>query len=101
MSMLTSTVVVERAGPAVYAALAAHAPHERVRFQAELRAALAAASEDLDLRGVETVMARWHALASMAANPLTVEEQAALAGARKGDVAGLRARDPEGTWTTV
>lgn len=38
-----TTVAVERTGPAIHAALAAHAPDQEARFVAELRAALVTA----------------------------------------------------------
>lgn len=37
----------------------------------------------------------------MAANPLTVDEQAQLARARAGDLTGLSVRDEHGTRTTL
>ncbi|GAA3224085.1 hypothetical protein GCM10017691_11760 [Pseudonocardia petroleophila] len=82
-------VVVERSGPAIRAALAEHAPGDEARFIAELREALVRAGEDLDLAGPQAVLARWHALATMAANPLSADEQVQLARARAGDLTGL------------
>ena len=100
--MATVTMVaVERSGPAIRAALAEHAPDDEPRFTAELRDALARAGEDLDLAGPQAVLARWHALATMAANPLTADEQAQLARARAGDFTGFSVRDEHGTWTTL
>jgi hypothetical protein len=98
--MATVTMVaVERSGPAIRAALAEHAPDEEARFTNELREALVRAGEDLDLVGPQAVLTRWHALATMAANPLTGDEQAQLARARAGDLAGFSVRDEHGTWT--
>lgn len=37
----------------------------------------------------------------MAANPLSVDEQAQLARARAGDLIGFSERDEHGTWTTL
>lgn len=97
----TTTVTIERSGPAIRAALADHAPHETARFEAELRDALTRAAADLDLAGVDAVLSRWHALATMAANPLTDDERAQLQRAKAGDFTGLRARDEHGNWTTL
>lgn len=100
--MATVTMVaVERTGPAIRAALAAHSPSEEAEFVSELRAALADAGEDLDLAGSHAVLRRWHARAVMAANPLTADEQAQMERARAGDFAGFSVRDDDGTWTTL
>lgn len=96
-----TTVTIERSGPAIRAALAEHAPADEPRFAAELRAALARAGDDLDLAGPQTVLTRWHALATMAANPLTDDEQAQLHRAKNGDLSGFSERDEHGTWTTL
>lgn len=100
--MATVTVVaIERSGPAIRAALAEHAPGDEHRFAAELRDALTRALDDLDLAGPHAVLARWHAMAAMAANPLTADERAQIERARAGDLSGLRARDEHGSWTTL
>lgn len=96
-----TAVAIERSGPAIRAALAEHAPEDQARFEAEFRAALATAATDLDLSEVEKVLARWHALATMAANPLITGEQAQLDRARAGDVTGLYARDEAGNWVQL
>jgi hypothetical protein len=100
MATVTS-VAVERSGPAIRDALAEHAPGEEHRFSSELRDALARAADDLDLAGPRAVLARWHGLATMAANPLTAEEHALLERARAGDFTGLSVRDEHGNWTTL
>ena len=51
-----TTTAVERTGPAVRAALAAHSPSDELEFVAELRAALADAGQDLDLAGPQAVL---------------------------------------------
>ena len=100
--MATITGVgVERSGPAIRARLVEHAPADAERFDADLRAALTAAAEDLDLDRVAAVLDRWHALAVMTANPLSASEVAQLARARTGDVSGMRERGTDGTWATV
>lgn len=97
--MATVTVVnVERSGPAIHAALAEHAPGEETRFVAEFRKALGRVADELDLAPVSAVLARWHALAAMAANPLTAEECAQLERARAGDFTGFYAHDEAGNW---
>jgi len=96
-----TTVTIERSGPAIRAALATHAPEDEPRFAAELRAALARAGDDLDLVGPQAVLARWHALATMAANPLTAEEHAQVQRAKAGDFTGFSERDEHGNWTTL
>lgn len=94
-------VTIERSGPAISAALAEHAPGERVRFESELRTALAGAAESLDVAAVEAVLARWHSLATMAANPLSAAETAQVERARTGDLTGFRVRDEHGNRTTI
>ena len=96
----TSTTV-GRSGPAIRAALVAHAPERRARFEAELRSALAGAAENLDLAGPQAVLARWHVLATMAANPLTDEERAQIERAKAGDYTGLSIRDENGNWVRL
>ena len=96
-----ATVTIERSGPAIRAALATHAPEDEPCFAAELRAALARAGDDLDLVGPQAVLARWHALATMAANPLTAEEHAQVQRAKAGDFTGFSERDEHGNSTTL
>lgn len=96
-----TTVTIERSGPAIRAALAEYTPDDETRFTAELRAALARAGDDLDLAGPQAVLDRWHALATMAANPLSNDEQAQLDRARSGDFTGFSERDDRGRWTTL
>lgn len=97
-----TTHEITRSGPAVRQALVEHGgPGDAERFAAEMRAALDRAGETLDLAEVERVLARWHALATMAINPLDEEETAQLARARAGDLAGLRARTADGEWVTL
>ena len=76
----------------VRAALVEHAPQDYARFKDKLREALHHAQADLDLTRVERVLRRWHAVATMAANPLSDFELAHLARARAGDITGLRER---------
>lgn len=101
MATITA-VAIQRSGPAIHAALAEHgASGELERFEDEMRAALTRAAADLDLACVDAVLGRWHALATMAANPLTDNEQAQVARAKAGDLTGLRARDEHGNWMTL
>jgi hypothetical protein len=96
-----TATTVERSGPGISTALDKYAPEERPRFEAELRDALARASDDLDVSRVDDVLRRWHSRAVIVANPLTSEEQAVVRRARAGDLSGLRARDEHGGWVTV
>jgi hypothetical protein len=96
-----TTVTIERSGPAIHAALERYTPDDASRFTAELREALARAGDDLDLAGPQAVIARWHALATMAANPLDADEQAQLKRAKAGDFTGLSERDEHGNWITL
>lgn len=96
-----TAVAVQRSGPAIRAALTEHAPEDCGRFEAELRAALAGAVGDLDLSTVEAVLVRWHALATMAVNPLAPEERAQLQRAKAGDFTGLYSRDESGNWVRL
>ncbi len=94
--------MIERSGPAIRAALLAHAPiKECTQFEAEFRAALARAAEDLDLSGPQEVLTRWHALATMAANPPTDDEREQIERAKTGDFTGLLARDGAGNWVRL
>jgi hypothetical protein len=91
--------MIERSGPAIRAALLAHAPTEEcAQFEAEFRSALARAAEDLDLSEPQAVLTRWHALATMAANPPTDDEREQIERAKAGDFTGLLARDGHGNW---
>jgi hypothetical protein len=89
---------IPRTGPAVRAALAELAPPDCARLEIELRAALRGAEHDLDLAGPDAVLQRWWAVASVAANPLSADEQAALERARTGDVRGLYYRTVNSVW---
>lgn len=93
-----TTNSIERSGPEIRQALAAA---DREQFEAEVREALAHAALTFDLAVVERVLSRWHALATMAANPLTPDERAQVERAQDGDLAGFRARDEHGTWSTL
>jgi len=95
--------VVERSGPAIRAALLAHAPERCVQFEAEFRSALALAAESLDLSGPQAVLVHWQAVAMMAANPLTDEEREQLERARAGDFSGLLTwhQGENGSWVRL
>jgi Family of unknown function (DUF6247) len=100
--MTTVTVIaVERSGPGIRAALARHVPADCARFETEIRDALAAAADDVDLSRGDEVLTRWHALATMAANPLSAGEQVQVQRARAGDLTGLRSRDEHGNWASL
>ena len=96
----SAPTAVERTGPAIRAALHAHAPERCIEFEAQFRSALARAAQDLDLSGPLVVLARWHAVAMMAANSLTAEERDQIARAKVGDVSGLLNwhQDENGSW---
>jgi Family of unknown function (DUF6247) len=97
----TSTMI-ERSGPAIRAALLAYASAEEcAQFEAELRSVLARAAEDLDLSGPQEVLAHWHALATMAANPPTAEEREQIERAKAGDFTGLSTQDESGNWVRL
>lgn len=97
-----AATTIPRTGQEIRAALAEHsAPGEADQFVDELQDALTRAGETLDLREAQAVLDRWHALATMAVNPLSEADQAQLARARAGDLAGLRARDEHGNWITL
>lgn len=76
---MARTIRVERLGPAVRAALAEFAPGECARFEADLRQALVAAGDDLDVARVEAVLDRWWGIAAIRANPLTKAERELVA----------------------
>ena len=94
-------VAVERTGPGIRAALAAHAPEDEARFASELRDALARAGEDLDLAAPQAVLRRWHARAVMAANPLSAEELAQVERAKAGDFTGFAVQRGDGTSSVI
>jgi hypothetical protein len=95
--------VVERSGPAIRAVLLAYAPERCAQFEAEFPSALALAAENLDLSGPQAVLARWQAVAMMAANPLTDEEREQINRAKAGDFSGLLTwhQDEDGTWVRL
>lgn len=92
--------VAERSGPAIRAALLAHAPERCAQFEADFRSALALAAENLDLSGPQAVLAHWQAVAMIAANPLTDEEREQIERAKVGDFGGLLTwhQDEKGSW---
>jgi hypothetical protein len=100
MAAVTS-VTVERSEPAIRAALATYAAEASVEFESELSQALNRAAIDQDVTGVDTVLARWQALATMAANPLSASEWDQVERARAGDLRALRTRDEHGNWVTL
>jgi len=94
--------IIERTGPAVRAALLVYASAEEcAQFEAELRSALARAAEDLDLSGPQEVLAHWHALVTMDANPFTDEERELIERMKAGDYTGLRTQDEHGNWVRL
>ena len=97
-----AATTISRTGPAIKAALAEYgADGEADQFVGELQDALTHATATLDLSETETLLDRWHALATMAVNPLSQAEQAQLARARSGDMTGLRAQTETGDWITL
>ena len=91
--------IIQRSGPAVRAALLAYASAEDcAQFEAELRSALAQAAKDLELSGPQEVLAHWHALVTMAANPFTDEERELITRMEAGDYSGLHTQDERGNW---
>jgi hypothetical protein len=81
--------VIERSGPAIRAALLAHAPERCGQFEEEFRSALTLAAQNLDLSGPQAVLTHWQAVAMMAANPLAAEEREQIERAKAGDFRGL------------
>lgn len=98
----TATAAISRTGPAIEATLAEFgSSSDAEQFVGELRDALGRAAETLDLSETDIVLDRWHALATMAVNPLSEAEQVQVARARAGDLTGFRARDEYGNWVTL
>jgi Family of unknown function (DUF6247) len=98
----TVKTIIERTGPAVRAALLVYSSAEQcAQFEAELRSALAQAKEDLDLSGPLEVLAHWHALVTLDANPFSDEERELIARMKVGDYTGLRTRDEHGNWVRL
>ncbi|MGQ0479489.1 MAG: DUF6247 family protein [Pseudonocardia sp.] len=95
---MTAATKIERSGPAIRAALGEVSPGECAQFEAELAAALAQASAELDLTPAEEVLDRWWGIAAIRANPLTTAEREQVARARGGDFTGLWERDEAGNW---
>lgn len=75
----------------IQAALLPHAPDRCRQSEVELRSALAAAAQSLDLSGPQAVLARWQAVAMMAANPLSNGEREQIEHAKTGDFSGCLA----------
>jgi hypothetical protein len=96
-------MVVERSGPAIRAALLAHAPERCLQFEAEFRSALELATQNLDLSGPQAVLAHWQAVAMMAANQLTDEEREQIERAKAGEFSGLLTwhYDEKGSWVRL
>lgn len=97
----TSSVVVERAGPAIRAVLAEHAPERCAEFESEFRIALAETDDDFDLSRVEAVVDKWWPIAYLTLNPLTEDERAAVARVQAGDLTGFWTKDDGGNWTRL
>jgi hypothetical protein len=95
---MTAATKIERSGPAIRAALAEASPSECAQFEAELAAALARASAELDLAPADEVLDRWWGVAAIRANPLAEAEREQLTRARAGDFTGLWERDEAGNW---
>jgi hypothetical protein len=93
--------IIERSGPAIGAALVAHAPERCAQCEAEFRSELARATENFDLSGPQAVLTRWQAVATMAANPLTDDERKQIERAKAGDYTGLSALDENGNWVRL
>lgn len=72
---VTVTTRIGRTGRAIRAALAELSPAEADRFEREYRHALTRAAETLDLSEAEAVLNRWWGVATLRANPPTLEEQ--------------------------
>jgi hypothetical protein len=93
---------VEKSGPAIRAALLAHAPAEEcAQFEAEFLSALAVAKKSFDLSKPQAVLTHWHALATMAANPPTDEECEQIERAKAGNYSGLSTTDENGNWVRL
>lgn len=69
------TTRIERTGGAIRAALAELSPGEADDFEREYRHALNRAAETLDVSEAEAVLNRWWGVATLRANPPTLEEQ--------------------------
>lgn len=67
--MATTTVQLERSGPAVRAALAEVAPDECAQFEVEFRQALSASHRDFDADRMQAVIGRWWARALALLDP--------------------------------
>jgi hypothetical protein len=96
-----TAVAIKRSGPAIRAALAEYSPGDQERFEAEIVSRTGQCRAELGLEAVHAVLARWHALATMAANPLTDDERAQVARAKTGDFTGLSTQDEHGNWITL
>jgi hypothetical protein len=97
-----SKTIIERTGPAVRAALLAYSSAEEcAQFETELRSALAQAKEDLDLSRPLEVLAHWHGLVTLDANPFTDDERELIARMSAGDYTGLRTQDEHGKWVRL
>jgi hypothetical protein len=101
LDSMTAATKIERSGPAIRAALAEASPSEYAQFAAELAAALARASAELDLAPADEVLDRWWGVAAIRANPLTEAEREQLARARAGGFTGLWERDEAGNWVQL
>ena len=99
--MSTTSIGVDRTGPAIRAALAAHAPQRCADFEAEFRIALAETDEDFDLSRVQAVIDKWRPIAYARLNPPTEEERARIDRFHAGDDAGLLQQRDDGSWVRL
>lgn len=98
---MTAATTIERSGPAIRAALAAHAPDECPQFETEFQQATQLAGQTFDLAPLEALLDRWWGIAAIRANPLTEQEQSQVARAKAGDFTGLLTRDEQGNWVQL
>lgn len=74
---MATYVKVERAGPAIRAALMEASPDEVPDFDAEFHTALAEVDNDFNVSRIDRLIGRWWRIAHLRLNPIPEEERAA------------------------
>ena len=94
---MPASIVVERTGPAIRAALMQASPDEVPDFEAEFRIALAEADDDFDASRIDRVIGRWWRIAHARLNPVSAQDRAIAERAAAGDPRGTFGR-VDGEW---
>ena len=98
---MSESGVLPCSGGAVREWLQQHSPAELPAFEQEFSDALHTALTSFDLSAANRVVRRWWLLAVGRSQPATPDELDLVDRARRGDLAGLRVLQPDGTFHRV